>query len=246
MDHTVSNLILREMNNEISSIYTHDFGSSMLHCDTDDLEGILQRHRIATKFEQPSASYERKLEDACFESWINRDQSRRPFDKLKAHPVVWKARILLHQWFRDFRPSSDIIEFTPGETYFSLHGKCSIYQKLKSRASWTITHDAFEDFARLCYNTLMLKRCAKAHFRKRNKLEERRLYMYYRLKGVKHIGYAIFRHKLESDVVTWVRGSRASSVPKNNDKRRFINVEPFLNMILQRQVAASIREILET
>lgn len=245
MDLTVPNQLLGDLKNEISGVYSHDFGSSMLCLDPLLYEGILASHRISKKFEQPSDSNLSKLTEKCYSDWIERDQSYKGFTPKGAHPVLWKARLLLHTWLRDFKPES-MVEFTPGETYFSQQGKVSLYQKLRNKKSWTVTFDAFDDFCRLCYNTLMLKRCAKAHFRKRSKLEDNRLYMHYTRLGVKHIGFAIFRHKLERDVVTFVRGSRASTVPKNNDKRRFINVEPLLNMILQRTVAHRLRKVMKT
>jgi hypothetical protein len=56
--------------------------------------------------------------------------------------------------------------------------------------------------------------------------------------------FLIFQWKLER-IVSFVRGSRFSTVPKNNKKRRPINIEPFGNILVQRQQGNFIRGILE-
>ena len=54
----------------------------------------------------------------------------------------------------------------------------------------------------------------------------------------------MFSQLLKNHVFTVVDGARGSSVPKNNETDRFINVEPLFNMILQRIIAAELRKVL--
>lgn len=228
---------------EISRIYPDDFGSSMLHLDPSNQEGVLAAHRLRSKFFRPDTKNDKRLEKNAFSTWLEKDHELKEQDWINCDRsnLLYKARTWLHENFCDIKVDFSTIEISTGETFLSAKGETSVYQKLSKRKYWTVTPDASEDFIRLCYNNLWLKRCAKAHMRKRTKLELKKLYMYSLLKKEKHIGYSIFRRLMLNDVLTLVNGSRASSVPKNNEVRRFINVEALGNVILQRCVALSIR-----
>lgn len=242
---TNANQLVQGTKDEITRLFPDSFGSSMLQFHPLYIEGVTVAHRLRSKFQEPDDATSTALQNKCFTDWIEFDHSLTRFSVAKAKEkfVLYKARELLHSWLRDIKIELKA-EFSPGESFKSAEGKTSVHQKLLKKEYWTCTMDAVDDFSRLCYNTLYLKRCAKAHMRKRTIAENKRLYLHYTRKEKGNIGFHIFRHKLLTDVLSIVAGSRASSVPKNNDKRRFINVEPFGNMLLQRCVASSLRRVL--
>ena len=241
------NTIMENLYGCIDSEINRSFGSSMLCRERHAIPVITTAYRILKKFERPSPGKKNSLEKECFRQWIEHEESLATFsfaDIPNAQKsVLYRAREILHSWFADFKPSKTLIEFTPGETFFSMKGKVSVYQKLSNRECWTVTHDAVDDFVRLCYNNLMLKRCAKALMPRLTPKQRTDLWKAH--KSANHVGYACFSFMMKNFVITVVHGSRASTVDKNNTERRFINVEPLGNMLLQRQVAGSIRNILK-
>lgn len=247
------NALIGDLCEELRSATLPDFGSGMLCVDDNTIVQTTIAHRILSKFERPSLDHEKQLIRECYESWLDYESEHLTHHKwrdrfqynAKTRGTLYRARMILHKWFEGFKlPSfqSCEIDFTPGESLVSKQGRVSLYQKLKDRRVWTVTHDASDDFIRLCYNNNMLKRCAKGHFKKMTRKEMRDLWWEH--SDAPHVGYSIFRARMLSEVVTIVYGSRASTVPKNNAKRRFINVEPFGNVILQRIVASKFRQVL--
>lgn len=242
---TNANQLVQGTKDEITRLFPDSFGSGMLQFHPLYIEGVTVAHRLRSKFQEPDDATSTALQNKCFSDWIEFDHSLKRFSIAKAKEkfVLYKARELLHSWLSNTKINLRA-EFSPGESFVSAKGQTSVHQKLLKKEYWTCTMDAVDDFSRLCYNTLYLKRCAKAHMRKRTIAENKRLYLHYSQKEKGDVGFHIFRHKLLADVLNIVAGSRASSVPKNNDKRRFINVEPFGNMLLQRCVARSLRQVL--
>lgn len=240
------NGILEQFKNEITRFYPDDFGSGMLHLDADSQVGVTIKHRIASKFINPiNAVPQRELVDACFSNWIEYDQGLRSEPHMWSEKyVLYNARVRLHEWLRNFSLDFRNIEITPGETFLTAHGKTSIVEKLSSKKHWTITAECVDDFARLCYNNLWLKRVARSFFQRRSHESEKRLYL--KFAEFKDAGFRTFRYKLLTDVLTIVRGSRSSTAPKNCTAVRFINVEPLCDLILQRCAALELRGTLES
>ena len=242
-------------NSVLESYYDHfkragvpEFGSDMLHRDGVDqwsTADIVVAHRFLSKFERPDPSKKAELTTACFDGWISFEQELGTFNfdtlPLKIKGNAYRARELLHRWFADFKIGQDV-EFTPGETYMSNRGEVSVYQKLSRKSNWCVTHDAADDFIRLCYNHRSLNRCARKFFTRMTQKDAKTLFAS-APEGV-HAGFWCFSQRMYRDVLTLVHGSRASTVDKSNDKRRFINVEPFCNIILQRFVSQGVRIVL--
>lgn len=227
-----------------------EFGCDMLHCnnaDTRSAIGSLIAHRIVSKFEKPNPARRAELTTACYAGWIDFEAELGSFrfDKLssKVRSNAYKASALLHAWFKDFKLGTDV-EFTPGETFTSNQGAVSVYQKLSRKHNWCVTHDAADAFIRLCYNHTGLKRCATKFFSRITQGNAKLLYAS-APEGV-HAGFWCFSQRMYAEVLTLVHGSRASSVDKSNEKRRFINVEPFCNIVLQRFVAQGFRACLKS
>lgn len=243
-----ANSILEALHGCINTEALPDFGSGMLHHSNDVVFATTVGHRVLKKFQRPSRGHKQALRQACFDQWVAYEEELSKFDfysiPSEGRQHLYKARALIHEWCSSFRRNTDVVEFTPGETFVSAKGRVSVYQKLVNKDAWCVTHDACDDFIRLCYNNASLKRCAKAHWPKLGAKEYALLHAKFR--NEPHVGYAVFRFMMEQHVITLVHGSRASSVPKNNSEDRFINVEPLGNMILQRQVALPLREILRS
>lgn len=231
------------------------FGNGMLRGDGSDDGSIVAaaviKHRFVSKFQRPDPAVRSRLTRECYDQWISFEDSLREksFEDipLSDRGILYRASALLHTWFDsvDWRNLSNVdIEFTPGETFVSRKGRVSIYQKLRNKSQWCVTHDAAEDFIRLCYNHTSLKRCAKKHMAQISR-QHHRWYATMHMHEA-HIGYAVFRDRMLNEVLTIVHGSRASTVDKSNEKRRFINVEPLCNVILQRCLAAKIRLVLQS
>lgn len=224
-----------------------DFGSDMLLCSTDHIVATTVAHRFLKKFQRPDMTVQKALHQKCVSDWLEQESGFHSFKwsgvSLCSKSVLYRARELISSWTADFRRSHEI-SFTPGETFVSAQGRVSVYQKLRNRDAWTVTHDAFEDFARLVYNTRWLKKVAKSHFHALSRQQFDRMYVAF--KDAPHVGFAVFKHRLEHEVVTLVYGGRFESVYKNNTTRRPIIVGPTGNMLLQRTVAFPLRDILRS
>lgn len=197
--------------------------------------------RFLKKFQEPSAAGARERKQACIDKWLATEESGRNvnFDSIPLchKSILYRAKALLSTWLKDFSPGRDI-DFTPGESFESHQGRTSVYHKLRLRSHWTCTPDAFDDFAKLVYNTTGLKRSAK---RLMKPLSRRDSILLLSEHGS---AFDVFKHRLMKDVVTFTHGSRLSTVRKNNEIDRAINIETTANMLLQRTVAAPLRVIL--
>lgn len=237
-----ANEVLRIAYERISNEVRPTFGSHMLSLDQSFFVDWTICHRFLSKFEEPSRSHDAALEQACFQQWIDIEEELRAI-KLESTPpavrsVLYKARALIHEWCRDYKKSG-AIEFSPGETFVSSQGKTSIVRKLANRKHWTVTSDAFDDAAKMVYNNLGLKRAARRFFEPLSKYEAKVLY------SASTSRFEAFKTRLEK-VMTITQGSRLSSVYKNRKSRRCINVESLFNVLLQRQAALGLREILRS
>lgn len=166
------------------------------------------------------------------------------------------------------------LDFTPGETYHSLNGNVSLEQKLGCKECYTVTADAIDDATLLIlshrglltaclnhipkdaewhvdlgmiYKTLCID--FKSLLRKKghtlNHLQLLLLIHLFKQELKARVRFFKYRALFCNYVFTVVDGSRGSSVPKNNETERFINIEPMFNMLLQRIVAAQLRKILK-
>lgn len=243
-----ANTVLRGLYESCNRDRRYVFGGDMLRGDDSDVIATTICHRILKKFQEPATHVEARLRKECAQAWIDYEallKTHRFYSQpSSARSVIYRARILLHRWFRNWNPS-DVVEFTPGETFCSANGYTSVFQKLSRKKHWCVTPDAADDFIDLCYRTLMLKRCAKKLMHPLTRDQARRIYEVYK-NDPRGAGYAIFHHRMVWEVLTFVQGSRSSSVYKDNEKRRFINVEALGNMILQRADAHAVRSVLAT
>lgn len=197
--------------------------------------------RYLKKMQEPDLEVIDSLKQKCWDEFITFDRSLPLFLRLpRSH--WYKARSLLHEWLRAYRLTDDI-DFPRGSSCEPTRGRNSIAQYL-SRNAWSCTSDNFDNFVEIVRSHKSLRRAFRRRYHRflsKNKFDKRssdRLLW-------ERIGNAddIFRWKM-ARITHIVRGSRFSSVPKNNQSRRPINIEPFGNLLAQRRIGNSIRDLL--
>lgn len=205
--------------------------------------------RFHKKMEMPDPSKTDSLKEACFNKWLETDAS---LPEVVLPPKEWYlARQLIHKWVKAYLPKHAPIDFPQGSEFNPTRGRNSLEARL-SQSKWTCTEENFGAFASLCFSHKALKRAVKKRyyhwFRKGNfdvdrRKSDRILWLHFRHK--RNTAFEIFSWKL-SRVTEIVRGSRFGTVPKNNEKRRPINVEPFGNLLVQRVMGNRIRSMLRS
>nr|QIS88033.1 MAG: RNA-dependent RNA polymerase [Ousland virus] len=163
-------------------------------------------------------------------------------------PGIGLIRDKLHSWLKDWKPSA-AVEFTPGEHELASRGQTSVEAKL-ARA-WSCTPEAFDRFARVAFNSRYLRRSAWRQIRNKYKVTRGEIREVARKISEMNpdlnrhqVYFRVFKTGLRG-VVLDTRGSRFSTVFKNLEKRRPINIEPIGNLILQRQIAIGLRAVLK-
>lgn len=211
----------------------------------DDCVDRLVTHRLKSKFHIDDPSHSDRLQKEAFTKYVDYD------DQLSDSLDIWssldlrRARVLLHTWFRGFSVDMSAIRYTvtPGETFISSGGEVSILAKLFDKNHWTTTANCLDDTCVFIYNNASFKRAARRHIGAVTRRYRRKLYLRYQHEA--DVGYHIFKHLLIERVLILVDGARASSVPKSNAQRRFINVEAMFPVILQRAGASEILRVLK-
>lgn len=205
-------------------------------------EGFAQA-RYQKKMERPIGGREQELAHEAWESYLQFDREL-PTEIILPHPVWYRARNLIHQWIRNYRTPSDI-DFPSGSSFISTKGQNSIECWL-SVHKWTCTHDNFDEFAKVVGSHKALKRALRRRYHRWYQkagfdltLKESNRLLWERLRCPNKI----LKWKLER-VTQFVRGSRFSTVPKNNLVRRPINIEPFGNILVQRRIGVGLRNCL--
>lgn len=253
--------IIKLVNNINYLVLEHNTGSTSASIDASfqgtarEWAAALQEMRMKGKFQQPVKGLSALRRAAAYHNYKEYDRGLGTtllnfslWGSTSEHYRLRKARCFLEKTFKDFSIKFDEcdLEFTPGESYISSSGKTSIYRKLTMLSHWTTTDNCLEDTCRLIYEHKALKRMARAHIGEIPQKERKAIYAAHRdLYGQETVGYHVFCTLLITRVLTIVKGARASTVPKNNEVDRFINVEPMFPMILQRLVASEIRKRLE-
>lgn len=216
------------------------FNNTVLPSDCIDR---LVAHRITSKFHVDNPVAAADLQSAAFANYINYDNSLSTDVDFTADPALDKARIFLYKAFKGFKVDfSDVRSYsvTPGETFISSGGEVSILAKLFDRNHWTVTANCLDDACMFIYHNISFKRAAKRHiFASAGRItrKERRK-LFFRFRNKADVGFHVFKHLLIKHVLILVDGARASSVPKSNEKRRFINIEAMFSVIVQRAIAS--------
>lgn len=199
--------------------------------------------RFLKKMELPDSSKAKLRREACFETWFNFDQSL-------TLPVLlpgnwYKARLLIHKWCEDFRLGP--VEFTNGSETTSTRGRNSIESKLM-RSKWECSPENWDLWARTAYETLAIKRSTRRRFSATmlndvHAIQSFHKESYRMFAGRKDYKFLCFARML-SRVTMVCEASRFSTVRKNNEVDRPIDVQPLCNMLVQRRIGNGFRELL--
>ena len=203
--------------------------------------------RFQRKMEQPSRDNDKILHKNAWSDFIEHDNQ---MPDIHLPSGEWyQARALLHSWIRGDSERSPI-DFPKGSSVIPTRGLNSIEFRLAG-GSWTCTPENFDEFSKLVYNHKALKRAFRKRYttwflrsRFKQTFKESERILWKRFGEKPNAGYLIYRWKL-AQITTFVRGSRFSTVPKNNQKRRPINIEPFGNLLVQRQIGNFLRKCLK-
>ena len=200
--------------------------------------------RFHKKLEIPNESKSKERKLSCFQTYIDFDE--RLAKPLKLSGPWYRARVFLHELLFKFELAP--VVFTNGSEVESTRGFNSIEQKLM-RSHWSCTVDCFDLWAEIAYNTRAIRCAARRRFDRRMlrigkspREVERDIWL--KVKGLKNSKFLAFKFKL-AHVTEQVMGSRFSTVRKNNEKDRPIDLQPLCNMLVQRCIGNGIRELLK-
>lgn len=222
--------------------YQHVLATWKFKKSNDYAEEFAQK-RFLKKLEVPNSDTDIERADRCFSDWLARDDALPGINGL-LHPTWYKARHRLHQVLRDFRMG--VPQFTPGSTFYPTRGRNSVEAKLVG--TWTCTPGNFDLFAKLSYGHAGLKRAVRKKFRSSFETHSAHkaacIELYERYRDIENTGFACYCDMLQK-IVTLEQGSRFSTVPKNNEKDRPINVECVLNSLTQAAISEGIETVLK-
>lgn len=210
--------------------------------------------RYWKKMEVPDESRAQVRKEATWSQWLEND-ARGVEPALK--PSNWyKARLICHKALRGFRLGD--LAFSNGSEFTATGGHGSIEAKL-SRSDWSCTPNCWDLWAETAYEYRGLRHATRMRFRARvehaTKLTGRQLQDWlqcfhnesWRLFSdlpIKERREACFRRMLRF-VTTVADGSRFSTVRKNNEIDRPIELQRLLNMLVQRRIGLGLRESIQ-
>lgn len=242
-----------------------DLGPAYSSMSFRDAESNLQLYRMHKKFERPDDTNASTRKTNSLWTMVDYDADGIDYFEIpinaRIDPYVrhqlYRIRNRLREIITDYRFDVSSLEFPSGETYVSASGDISLYAKLRDITQWCCTLDCFDLFARVCFNTPMLKFAARRHFKtyfaskKRERGEmatwpEKEMWISTCTLHKSHEkrAFEIFKAKLRL-IVTFVRGARLTTVPKSILVDRVITCEPFCNMIVQRTIEIDVRRLIE-
>lgn len=246
-DHEQTINLVNSFVEDLSSrVATPPLGPDFIYApDADTAEKWLCNYRLYKKFQVPDGNS--GLADKTVNAMIAYDNSgMKSFlphclqMSSSTRAALYRAKLdvgsLIKRFYR-FSPAK-YAKLPSGETVRSMRGDVSIYAKLSNVKNWTCTSECFDLAATIIYQTCWLKRLAKVHMPRYSSSDNARLAF-----ALDNDGFEIFKCKL-LDFVTFVDGSRITTVPKNNSEDRAINCEPMLNMITQTCISGGIRAVL--
>jgi len=199
--------------------------------------------RFLKKMEIPDDKTAQLRKQKCFQDWADFDASLRLPSLL---PGNWyKARLLVHQWCTRFRLAP--VAFTNGSEAYATHGFNSVESKLM-RSRWECTPDCFDLWAKTAYETLAIRRAVRARFSAFMEHDEHSITSFHKdsyKRFSRHKDFKFLCFKRTLSYVTFIReSSRFSTVRKNNEKDRPIDMQPLCNMLVQRRVGNGLRDLL--
>lgn len=263
-DHTIANYgykaAIKNANNTLSLLKSklvaaeiHPFDKTLNGENPEVCNTSLVTHRIVNKFNMTTSAAE--LRSKAFQKYVTEDEA---LGVCVSGFNIWsegldsyylrKMQLNLRRIFRNFNLNlkKASIAFSPGETFISSRGDVSVLAKLSEREHWTTYDSCLHDTCVLIYHNMSLKRAAKELIGPVTRKERRAYYARAIDQGYSkgELGFVVFHWLLEDKLLTVVKGSRGSSVPKDSEVDRFINVEAMFPCILQMIVGSEIKRCL--
>lgn len=227
------------------------FNSELRGASPRECFNALTFHRFVNKYSVPNPATDRARKLKCYHDWVAFEEKLFEFDFKESISrldkadkiIVNRARYSLHRMLNRarFKPCAFDIEFTPGETFVSQGGRVSLIHKLGNSANWTITWAALDaavdliNHSRGCLLNSLVHHYVRANldvYPTDPTLDE------LVAQGVESATRESI-YRMMCRVCTFTEGARAATVPKNSTDDRFINCEPFWNVILQRGLSVS-------
>ena len=205
--------------------------------------------RFHKKFQKPDHTHTTQLAQKAELDWRTFDENLQQVNMQEDDPFWAAIKSSIHTILNKHRQYDEsLFRWPQGSEFTATRGKNTIEDRLRL-SQWDCTPNNFEAFARLCYRHRALRHAAKRRWQlyvKKQQCLPRQIdsHLYALYRETNDMGYRIFRHKLQY-VVEMQRGSRFSTVPKNNEKRRPINIECFANVLTQSQVGENLRRVLK-
>lgn len=234
---------LEKLRSDLMQSGALEFNSSLPN-NAEECYSALLKKRMVSKFDKPCTSDVKSLKAKCFDQWLRYDQTHKSVNFFELPIQVRQdfagARQVFRSTLKDFSYFYNEVaqlELPKRETWVSKKGYINYYEKLRDKSVWTVTPDCLDLAIELVLCNSGLRALAKKHLPRLTREGYTKLHRRY--------GVMVFEHRLRNELFTVVQGSRASSVPKNNEKRRFINIEPFFNVIVQKKIGQAIRMCLK-
>lgn len=210
--------------------------SRNFHIVSDDM-GLqhkrVQFGRFLKKFEVPNDKKREAVKASTLKRWKEVDDRLSSFSsaylyRLAFHDIrLIRMKRMLHQWLGDFEWHIEDAWVGPGTNVGADPEHTSAYHKLGGYNRWTCTKSCFPYFRSFILQNRALRRSV---------LEEARASE----SSLEDSGRAL---EFLTDIVP---GGRVTVVPKNNEKARPINVEPFGNSIVQYAIGRSLMRVLSS
>lgn len=229
---------------KLRALRFHDVGA------TENQQAMLVRFgRLLKTFEKPNFTghsgssedpqdpKELVLHRAAVQRWLSVDERLRSVSKAYLVRLAFsdarliRMKYLLHGWLKDFDWRIEDAWPGPGETYRTLAGRTNDIDRFYRVDTWTCTKSCFPFFQSFILANRPLRRFCIEEARKRYPALQQNI--------ADNPGLAV---ELLTEVVI---GGRLATVPKNNVKRRPINIEPLGNSIVQYAISRSLFRVLD-
>lgn len=205
-------------------------------------------YRMKKKFyDTTDESNSSRLRDEAIASWYRRELENEKFSYsptweekwLHLRSSLWLHRKMYHMrdWLTD--PSTEV-NFTSGESYNSSQGNTSMSDKLRAKENYTVTYEAAPLAIQMLWHNALFREITWSHLATLSGVDSSLQI------SMENSDFTLFAHMCSELLFIYVPGSRVETVPKNKDTHRTIVVEPFLNMLLQRQVGLKLQKLLSS
>lgn len=257
---------------EIDELTIPDFGSSLFlgdtsHCVFHDANTIVAStiaDRIKNQFERPNFSNDNVLKDACNRDWVAYEQELRRTNvgtlKGESRGDLYRGRDVISNILG--RPKAFLylcskmdVSLGPGEQFISNQGDVSLFTKLDTISNWTVTYDCAPMAALVIASNRSFRTILNEKWFKPQKYKsgyKKNVVVLTDFAGypnkVAYFAQRVLNEFFYSDygkAHLLQHGARGSSVYKNREKRRFINIECLWNVIVQKLIGKGIRHRLK-